>query len=163
MSPPELLSRLGDAQLRPLHKFGQHLPPMALHSLSCRHLGVQLVTFVDEGQSASGQVDRQCKLSLVLHYGRDLPPAASETARQAPITASSRSIRPGLATVKERERELERVKSLELSIDVPIFLVLQLNVRYVAHVNSDCRQLGFIQLLRLSLSLWQYRLLREPV
>lgn len=52
LSAPEFPSKLGDAQLRPLHRFGQHLPPMALHSLSCRHLGVQFVTLVDEGQSA---------------------------------------------------------------------------------------------------------------
>lgn len=50
--PPELPNRFGDAQLRPLHRFGQHLPPIALHSLSCRHFGVQFVTLVDEGQSA---------------------------------------------------------------------------------------------------------------
>jgi len=52
LSAPEFPSKLGEAQLRPLHKFGQHLPPIALHSLSCKHFGVQFWTFVDEGQSA---------------------------------------------------------------------------------------------------------------
>lgn len=51
-APPELPNRFGDAQLCPLHRLGQHLPPIELHSLSCRHFGVQFVTLVDEGQSA---------------------------------------------------------------------------------------------------------------
>lgn len=48
-------------QERSLHKFGQHLPPMALQSESCLHLGVQVSTFVDEGQPTKQKKNRSTK------------------------------------------------------------------------------------------------------
>jgi len=94
LSAPEFPSKLGEAQLRPLHKFGQHLPPIALHSLSCKHFGVQFWTFVDEGQSA--EKERVHEKALGKLKNGHLPPAAKAATTQAAI---NRERKPSLTEI----------------------------------------------------------------
>lgn len=104
LSPPEFPNILGCTQLRPLHKFGQHLPPMALHSLSCRHLGVQFWTLVDEGQSTrkikKGNLQQKLRQKL---ESSNLPPAAKAATTQAAI---NRERKPSLTATKVKRQIL---------------------------------------------------------